>query len=197
MEKFQNGLVRWLALDIMHKYDNIPATLDEWKTAAKKEILRRAQIKAEMPPKNHTGMPYPVKPFQKYNSTQNNVTTGSSQPRYVPMDVDAVRLGGPLTPEERKRLFEENRCFYCRDKGHRTTKCWKKPNNQRQSSIPPYTPKETNPFRVRATTMEQTPAASPINSQGTTTREQITTHLKNLSKDKYNDLLNEMMTKDF
>ena len=49
MEKFHNGLVWWLALDIMHKYDNIPATLDEWKTAAKKEILRRAQIKAEMP----------------------------------------------------------------------------------------------------------------------------------------------------
>ena len=42
MEKFRNGLVRWLTLDIMHKYNNIPATLDEWKTAAKKEILWRA-----------------------------------------------------------------------------------------------------------------------------------------------------------
>jgi hypothetical protein len=69
MEKFQNGLVRWLALDIMHKYDNIPATLDEWKNATKKEILRRAQIKAEMPSKNHTGMPYPAKPFQRFNPT--------------------------------------------------------------------------------------------------------------------------------
>ena len=39
MEKFQNGLARWLALDIMHKYENIPATLDEWKSTAKKEIL--------------------------------------------------------------------------------------------------------------------------------------------------------------
>ena len=118
MEKFRNGLVQWLALDIMHKYDNIPATLDEWKNAAKKEILRRAQIKAEMPLKNHTGMPYPARPFQKFNQVRNNVATGSSQPRYVPMDVDAVRLGGPLTLEERKRLFKENRCFYCRDKGH-------------------------------------------------------------------------------
>jgi hypothetical protein len=51
----------------MHKYDNIPATLDEWKNAAKKEILWRAQIKAEMPSKNHTGMPYPARPFQKFN----------------------------------------------------------------------------------------------------------------------------------
>ena len=29
MEKFQNGLAWWLALDIMHKYENIPTTLDE------------------------------------------------------------------------------------------------------------------------------------------------------------------------
>ena len=86
----------------MHKYDNIPATLDEWKTAAKKEILQRAQIKAEMPSKNYTEMPYPAKPFQRFNPTRNNVVTGPSQPRYVPMDVDVAQLGGPLTPEERK-----------------------------------------------------------------------------------------------
>ena len=68
MEKFRNGLVRWLALDIMHKYDNIPTTLDDWKAAVKKEILRRAQIKAEMPSQNMTGIPYPTKPFQRLNN---------------------------------------------------------------------------------------------------------------------------------
>ena len=194
MEKFRNRLVWWLALDIMHKYDNIPATLDEWKNATKKEILRRAQIRAEMPPKNHTGMPYPAKPFPRFNSTRNNVATGSSQPRYVPMDVNVARLGGPLTLEERKQLFEENRCFYCQDKGHHMSRCWKKPNKQQQNNTPP---KETNPFCAWATTIEQTPVAPPIDSQGTSAREQITTCLKNLSKDEYNDLLNEMMTKDF
>ena len=75
----------------MGKYDNIPATLSEWKNAAKKEILCRAQIKAEMPSKNHTGMPYPAKPFQRFNNpSQNNVVTGSLQPRYVLMDVDVA-----------------------------------------------------------------------------------------------------------
>ena len=110
------------------------------------------------------------------------------------MDVDVTRLGGPLTPEERKRLMDENRCFYCRDKGHRATRCWKKPAKQQQTSLPPYPPKEINPFRVRATTTEQAPAP-PANE--TTPREQITACLKNLSKDDYNDLLNEMMTEDF
>ena len=132
----------------MHKYENIPATLNEWKTTAKKEILRRAQIKAEMLSQNNARMPFPGKPFQKFNQPRNNVATGASQPHYVPMDIDVARLRGPLTPEERKRLMEENRCFYCRDKGHRVNKCWKKPNNQQQTSTPPYTTKETNPFCI-------------------------------------------------
>ena len=121
---------------------------------------------------------------------------GSSQPHYVPIDVDVARLGGPLTPEERKRLFKENRCFYCREKGHRVTKCWKKPNNQRQTNTPFNIPKETNPFHARAATIEQT-QVPPVNDQDITAWEQITSCLKNLSEDKYNDLLNEMMTEDF
>jgi hypothetical protein len=103
MEKFRNRQVRWLALNIMHKYDNIPTTLDKWKTAAKKEILCRAQIKAEMPSRNNAGMPYPTKPFQKFNNQpRNNIVTRPSQPCYVPMDIDTVRLGELLTPEDRK-----------------------------------------------------------------------------------------------
>ena len=196
MEKFRNGLARWLALDIMHKYDNIPATLDEWKTATKKEILRRAQIKAEMPSKN-SRTPYLGKPFQKFGQAQNNVATGSSQPRYIPMDVDVARLGGPLMPEERKRLMDENRCFYCRDKGHRANNCWKKPAKTQQTNLLSYPPKETNPFRARATTTEQAPVPLLANQQEVTTCEQITACLKNLSKDDYNELLNKMMTEDF
>ena len=197
MEKFRNGLARWLALDIMHKYENIPATLDEWKNAAKKEILRRAQIKAEMPLKGG-GTPYLGKPFPKFSQTQNNVATGSSQPRYVPMDVDVARLGTSLTPEERKRLMDEDRCFYCQDKGHHANRCWKKPAKPQQTSLISYPSKETNPFRARAaTTTEQAPVPLSVNQQEVTAREQITACLKNLSKDNYNELLNEMMTEDF
>ena len=50
---------------------------------------------------------------------------------------------------------------------------------------------------VIAATMEQAPVPLSTDNQETTPREQITTCLKNLSKDKYNDLLNEMMTEDF
>ena len=193
MEKFRNGLPQWLALDIMRRYVDIPATLDEWKVAVKKEILRRAQIKAELPSANN-GTLYLGKPFQKMGQTRNNVATGSSQPRYIPMDVEFARLGGPLTPEERKWLMDENRCFYCQDKGHRANRCWKKPARP-QSNSPL---KETNPFRVRIATMEQAPISLPdTNQQETPAREQIAACLKTLSKDNYDKLLNEMMTKDF
>ena len=149
-----------------------------------------------MPSKNN-GTPYLGKPFQKFGQTRNNVATGSSQPRYVPMDVDVARLGGPLTPKERKWLMDENRCFYCRDKGHRANRCWKKPVKPQQNNLPFYSPKETNPFRARATTTEQAPVPPPTNQQEVTARNQITSCLKNLSKDDYNELLNEMMTEDF
>ena len=109
------------------------------------------------------------------------------------MDVDVARLGGPLTPEEKKRLMDENRCFYCRDKGHRANRCWKKPVKPQ-----PNPPKETNPFRIRIATTEQAPIPSPtMSQQEAPAREQIAACLKTLSKDDYDELLDEMMTKDF
>ena len=93
--------------------------------------------------------------------------------------------------------MDENRCFYCRDKGHRANKCWKRPARPQQTNLPSYPPKETNPFRARAATTEQAPVSLLANQQENTAREQITACLKNLSKDDYNELLNEMMTEDF
>ena len=101
-------------------------------------------------------------------------------------------------PEERKRLMDENRCFYCRDKGHRANRCWKKPAKSQQNNPSPYPPKETNPFRARMVTTEQVSSPPPAtNQQDTPPREQIATCLKTLSKDEYDELLDEMMTKDF
>ena len=93
--------------------------------------------------------------------------------------------------------MDENRCFYCRDKGHRANKCWKKPVRPQSNNSPPYPPKETNPFRVRIATTEQVPICPPTDQQETPAREQLVACLKNLPKDDYDELLNEMMTKDF
>jgi hypothetical protein len=207
MEKFRNGLAQWLALDIMRKYENIPDTLEKWKEAAKKEILRNAQINAEMPSRNTGGMPYPSQQFipSKPNyPPRNNVTTGPAPPRYVPMEVDAARLGGLLTLEERKRLFDENRCFYCRDKGHRSSRCWKKPNNRQPGPMRnPFTqPTTTNPFWARAAALESlsdmASTTGTLISQPVSSREEITQQFKALTKEDREGFLNDMMnTEDF
>jgi flagellum-specific peptidoglycan hydrolase FlgJ len=120
------------------------------------------------------------------------------------MEVDAARLGGPLTPEERKRLFDENRCFYCRDKGHRSARCWKKPNNRQPGSTRnPFTqPTNTNPFRARAAALENfsdaTSTTGTLISQPTSSKEEITQQFKLLTKEDREEFLNDMMnTEDF
>jgi hypothetical protein len=205
MEKFRNGLARWLALDIMRKYEHIPDTLEKWKDAAKKEILRQAQINAEMPPKNTGGMPYPSRQFipqQTNNPPQNNVATGLAPPKYVPMDVDVAQLGGPLTPKERKKLFDKNRCFYCRDKGHWSARCWKKPTKQFKPMGNPFTrPMTTNPFQARAAILEgqDTTNSSDTNvtSQPACPTDEVTQKFKALTKQERDDFLNDVINQDF
>lgn len=41
------------------------------------------------------------------------------------MQIDATRFK-PLTPEEKKRRFEENLCLYCGEPGHKAGSCPKK-----------------------------------------------------------------------
>ena len=45
----------------------------------------------------------------------------------VPMDVDAARLGGSLTDNKKRKLMQENKCFYCKEIGHCAKQCFKKP----------------------------------------------------------------------
>ena len=46
------------------------------------------------------------------------------------MDVDTMHLGGMLTDEEKKTLQQENKCFYCKIKGHILKDCRKKATNR-------------------------------------------------------------------
>ena len=50
------------------------------------------------------------------------------------MDVDATHLGGMLTDEEKRMLQQENKCFYCKIKGHISKNCRKKAANKAAAS---------------------------------------------------------------
>jgi hypothetical protein len=122
------------------------------------------------------------------------------------MDVDIAQLGGPLTPEERKRLFKENRCFYCRDKGHRSARCWKKPaNKQNKPTGNPFVRPTTNPFRARAAALEglsdtispADPTSQSTTLQSTSSREEMTQRFRDMTKQDRDDFLNAVMNEDF
>ena len=59
------------------------------------------------------------------------------------MDVNVTRLGGTLIDEEKRTLQWENKCFYCKIKGHVSKNCRKKVANKatasRQSTVATWT----------------------------------------------------------
>ena len=46
------------------------------------------------------------------------------------MDLSMGRLGENLTEADKKKLMDEGRCFYCKEKGHRANRCPKKPRQR-------------------------------------------------------------------
>ena len=61
------------------------------------------------------------------------------------MDLSMGCLGGNLTDADKKKLMDEGRCFYCKEKGHRANRCPKKPRQR------PLATQTTFPSRAQAT----------------------------------------------
>ena len=119
----------------------MPQTLDEWQEPARTEVLRQAQINADLGPN-----PFPRREGPRTPQRQQG---GGYRPRdpslaTVPMDLSMGRLRGNLTDADKKKLMDEGRCFYCKEKGHCANRCPKKPQQ-----CPSTTP-ATFPSRARA-----------------------------------------------
>ena len=61
------------------------------------------------------------------------------------MDLSMGRLGGNLSDANKKKLMDEGRCFYCKEKGHCANRCPKKPRQR------PLTTQTTLPSHARVT----------------------------------------------
>ena len=126
MERYHRGLRRGITLKIYDKTP-MPQTLDEWQEAARTEVLRQGQINADLGPN-----PFPRRDGQRGPQCPQG---GGYHPRdpslaTVPMDLSMGRLGGNLSDADKKKLMDEGRCFYCKEKGHRANRCPKKPRQQ-------------------------------------------------------------------
>ena len=105
------------------------------------EVLRQAQINADLGPNpfpQREGPRNPQRPQGGYCPRDPSLAT-------VPMDLSMGCLGGNLTDADKKKLMDEGRCFYCKEKGHRANRCPKKPRQW------PPTTQTTFPSRARVT----------------------------------------------
>ena len=51
----------------------------------------------------------------------------------VPMDIDAAKT----LPEDKAKLRKEGRCFFCKNQGHISRNCPKRPKNPKETKTPP------------------------------------------------------------
>jgi hypothetical protein len=124
LESFKNGLKQQLHLAII-RHDNTPNSLDEWRTAARKEQGKWALIKASGLIGNR-GNQSGNRQNQWKQAFGNKGGQGKPKDPNA-MDVDNTQLI-PLTDEERKKLSAEGRCFRCRQQGHMSRACPKRQN---------------------------------------------------------------------
>jgi hypothetical protein len=111
--QFRSGLTERVHRCILNR-KNIPKTLEEWKEAARKEIVRISEIdNANF--KNRRFIPCDTNTYQ--NNTPKNNTP-------VPMDINATTIPfQKLTDADREKYRKEGRCFRCREKGHMARNC--------------------------------------------------------------------------
>ena len=104
------------------------------------------------------------------------------------MDVDATRLGGSLTDEEKKKLMDENKCFYCKGVGHRAKQCFKKPRQK--------------PATARITEVKDDDDTSSTSSCSTTTTntsltsDGLAAQLRAMASDERSALFDQMIAED-
>jgi len=104
------------------------------------------------------------------------------------MDVDTVRLGGSLTDDEKRKLMQENKCFYCKGVGHRAKQCFKKP--------------QRNPATARITEVKDDDETSSTSSRSTTTTNtsltsnELAAQLRAMASDERSALFDQMIAED-
>jgi Retrotransposon gag protein/Zinc knuckle len=138
IDAFRSGLQPGTLNAIMN-WDVWPKTMAQWQQAARDELWKYLAKKA-------------ILSFRPQNSSQGNLGTrnqwqrrfgqhrqgGSSSSRDPnAMDVNAINTRNPLNDEEKWWLMAEGRCFFCKQQGHMSRNCPKKPS---RSTTTPTTP---------------------------------------------------------
>jgi Zinc knuckle len=122
---------------------------------------------------------------------------GSSSRDPNAMDVDAINTRNPLSEEEKRQLMAEGRCFFCKQQGHMSKNCPKKPN---RPNAPNPQPSRSAPPPPRARTAraddEETIVAAPEPKEGVN---EVVNSIGHLNEGERQELIDKLFAggKDF
>ena len=107
------------------------------------------------------------------------------------MDVDAVQVGrGQLSEDKRTRLWNERRCFYCKEQGHILTYCPKKGQNRTGNSF-----NRNRPCPVAARTVD-TEVPAEANAATAMDRLTVLKGIHGLGAEEHAQLLDDLIMSD-
>ena len=141
-DKFKHGLKKWIIQKILNR-DRWPSTLDEWQEAARREVRRNTYLVTTLGDRKNFNLSLQEAKWHSALLPEEAQKNRQGQKKrnndVVPMEVDftSTQDSPPclkrLTPDERKKLMDEGRCFKCRLKGHQARACLTK-NQQTQGN---------------------------------------------------------------
>jgi Retrotransposon gag protein len=130
IDAFCSGL-RPGTLNAIMNQDVWPDMMPQWQQAARDEMrkyLAKKAILSFRPQMGNQGSLGTRNQWQR-RFGQRGQGGGSSSHDPNAMDVDAISTRNPLSEEEKKRLMAEGRCFFCKQQGHMSQNCPKKPSH--------------------------------------------------------------------
>jgi Zinc knuckle len=124
---------------------------------------------------------------------------GSSSHDPNVMDVDVISTWNPLSEDEKQQLMAEGRCFFCKQQGHMSRNCPKKPNRPNATPTNPQ-PSRNAPPPPRVQTAhandEETVITAPEPKEGV---DDVVNSIRHLNEGERQELIDKLFAggKDF
>jgi Retrotransposon gag protein/Zinc knuckle len=188
-------------LNAIMNRDVWPDTMPQWQQAARDEMRKYLAKKAILSFRPQMGNQGSLGTRNQWQHRFGQCGQGGGSSSHNPnaMDVDAISTRNPLSDEEKRRLMAEGRCFFCKQQGHMSRNCPKKPS--RQNVVPTGSqPTQNAPPPPRAHAVhadnEETVVAAPEPKEGV---DDVVNSIGHLNKGERQELIDKLFArgKDF
>jgi Retrotransposon gag protein len=200
IDAFRSGL-RPGTLNAIMNWDVWPDTMPQWQQAAqdkmRKYLAKKAILSFHLQMGNQGSLGTRNQWQRRFGQCGQGGGSSSRDPNA--MDVDAISTRNPLSKEERKQLMAEGWCFFCKQQGHMSQNCPKKPS---RLNTPPSNPQSSQsappPPQVRAARADdkETIVTAPEPKEGV---DEVVNSIRHLNKGERQELIDKLFAggKDF